>query len=311
MSFKTASALLRGIWLIEPSYARAQMPLVLNMIMKEDVRTGNADMGIGLYKQRLEQMPQSIFMPKKRSFASAATTDVFSVSPYVSTDRLPYNSIAMVDILGPILKYGDYCTYGSVEYSDLMVRLSNSNRVAGIILNIDSPGGQADGTAMLAQTIREVSKVKPVIAIIQDGIAASAAMWIASAAQEIYVTQSTDQVGSIGAYQLLYDYSGYLEQMGVKEHLILAPQSTDKIKDYLDALKGDYTLIKEDLKFLVQDFVASVKAGRGARLNTADENPFTGKMYKASDAKKIGLIDGQKSFAGVITRMENLIKLRA
>lgn len=286
------------------------MPLVLNMLFGDKGQTGSGDAGAAMYKERLEKMPQSIFLPKKRTLI-AATTDVFSVSPYTSTDRLPYNSIAMVDIIGPVLKYGDYCAYGTVEYSELMWRLANSPRVNGIILNIDSPGGQADGTAMLAQTIREVSKVKPVIAVIQDGIAASAAMWIASACQEIYVTQSTDQVGSIGAYQLLYDYSGYMEQMGVKEHMILAPQSTDKVKDYLDALKGDYTLIKEDLKFLVEDFKAAVKAGRGARLNTANEDPFTGKMYKAKDAKAIGLIDGQKSLAGVITRMEQLIKLRA
>ena len=308
MSFTTASALLRGIWLIEPSYARAQMPLVLQMITKGESNAGQV--GVELYKKRLEAMPQAYYLPKKRSVA-ASTTDVFSVSPYVSTDRLPYNSIAMVDILGPILKYGDYCAYGTVEYSDLMIRLANSPRVEGIVLNIDSPGGQADGTALFAQTIREASKIKPVIAIVQDGIAASAAMWIASAAQEIYVTQDTDQVGSIGAYQLLYDYAGYLEQMGVKEHLILAPQSTDKIKDYLDALKGDYTLIQEDLKFLVEDFKKAVSMGRGQRLNTANEDPFTGKMYKMSDAKKIGLIDGKKSLSEVVKRMEQLIKLRA
>ncbi|HYC29543.1 MAG TPA: S49 family peptidase [Chitinophagaceae bacterium] len=279
------------------------------MIFGDKGASRTSDAGIDLYKQRLEKMPQSIFMPKKRSLTS--TTDVFSVSPYVSTDRLPYNSIAMIDIIGPVLKYGDYCAYGTVEYNELILRLANSPRVTGIILNIDSPGGQADGTAMFAQTIREVARnSKPVIAIVQDGIAASAAMWIASAAQEIYVTQPTDQVGSIGAYQLLYDYSGYLEEMGVKEHLILAPQSTDKIKDYLDALKGDYTLIKEDLKFLVDDFVKAVKAGRGARLSTGEENVFTGKMYRAAEAKKLGLIDGVKSFAQVIQRMEQLIKLR-
>lgn len=308
MSFTTASALLRGIWLIDPAYARAQLPLVLQMISKGESNGG--DVGTALYKERLEKMPQSLFMPKKRSITASAT-DVFSVSPYVSTDRLPYNSIAMVDIIGPILKYGDYCAYGTVEYSELMIRLANSPRVEAIILNIDSPGGQADGTALFAQTIREVSKIKPVLAIVQDGIAASAAMWIASAAQEIYVTQDTDQVGSIGAYQLIYDYAGYLEEMGIKQHLILAPQSVDKIKDYLDALKGDYTLILEDLKFLVEDFKKAVIAGRGQRLNTAKEDPFTGKMYKMSDAKKIGLIDGKKSLAEVVKRTEQLIKLRA
>jgi protease-4 len=169
MSFKTASALLRGIWLIDPAYAKAQMPLILQMLQKGSVMDASAG-----YKDRAEYKPK-IGLPEKRNFAAVAT-DVYGVTPYTSMDRLPFNSIAMVDIIGPILKYGDYCTYGSVEYNDLLVRLANNNRVTGIILNVDSPGGQADGTAMVSETIRQIGKEsKPIVSLIQDGIAASAA----------------------------------------------------------------------------------------------------------------------------------------
>jgi protease-4 len=308
MSFNTASAILRGKWLIEPTYAKAQLPLILEMI-KGSSAGGGTDQS-SIYKSRLEAMQQNIYMPKRRHVA-AAQSDIYSVSPYTSTDRLPYNSIAMIDVLGPILKYGDYCSYGSVEYNDLIIRLANSERVKGIMLNIDSPGGQVDGTAMFADTIREVSKIKPVLGIVQDGIAASAAMWIGSACQELYLTQATDKVGSIGAYCTIYDFAGYLEANGVKVHEIYAPQSIDKNKDYKDALQGDYSLIEADLKFIVGDFIKAVKAGRGPRLNTANEDPFTGKMYNAADAQKVGLIDGIKPLATVIKRMEQLITLRA
>lgn len=309
MSFSTASALLRGAWLIQPEYAKAHLPIVAQMLKTavNPQASATADSS-AIYKLRNQQRTKAD-MPVKR-FCTAAS-NVYSVSPYTSLDRVPFNTIAIVDIIGPVLKYGDLCSYGTVEYADLLNRMAASEKVNAIILNIDSPGGQAAGTALFAETIRAVSKTKPVIAVVQDGIAASAAMWIASAAREIYLTRPTDEVGSIGAYQLLYDYAGMLEQLGVVEHLIMAPQSEDKIKDYLDALKGDYTLIQDDLKFLVDDFIKAVKTGRGQRLKTGDENIFTGKMYRAADALKLGLIDGIKPLASVIKRVEQLISLAA
>lgn len=312
MSFKTASAILRGRWLIEPAYAKAQLPIVVQMIknsFEPMIAAGDGNDHAAMFKARLEYQPE-INLPKRRHITSVKSP-VMSVSPYTSMDRLPYDSIAMVDIIGPVLKYGDICSYGMVEYNELMVRLANSERVRGIILNVDSPGGQADGTGMLAGTIKKVTKVKPVVSIIQDGYAASAGYWLGSSAQELYLTKATSSVGSIGAYTTLYDFQGFFEANGIILHEIYAPQSTDKNKDYKDALKGDYSLIEADLKFLVEDFVADVKNSRGARLREDKENPFTGKMYFAKDATKIGLADGIKSIEEVVKRTEQLISLRA
>ena len=304
MSFSTASSILRGKWLIEPAYAMAQLPIIAQLLQgKITNQQFYAKSGYA------GSSPESRL--PKRMYTLSSQSNLFAVSPWTSEQRIPYNSIAMVDVIGPVLKYGDYCMYGSVDYNDMMIRLANTDRVKGIIMNIDGPGGEASGTAQFAQTIREVSKVKPVLGIIQDGMAASASYWIASAVQELYVTQATDCVGSIGAYTTLYDLRGYFEEMGIKVLEIYAPQSVDKNKDYKDALEGDDTLIKSDLKFLVDDFIKAVKTNRGARLNTSTENPFTGKMYNAADAKKVGLIDGIKSMADVVKRTEQLMALRA
>ena len=301
MSFQTASALLRSKWLIEPGYAKALLPVIARMISGEGFDPSE------FYNRNTP--PTQSSLPQRR--AVTGTPDVFGVRPYTSTDRLPYGAIAVVDVIGPVLKYGDDCSYGMIDTNNLLIRLGNSDRVSGIILNVDSPGGQADGTAMVAQTIRDIIGQKPVISIIQDGIAASAGMWMASAAQEVYCTTATDKVGSIGAYTTLYDFAGFFEQKGIKVHEIYAPQSADKNKDYYDALAGDDAAVKADLKVLVDDFIKSVKTSRGGRLNTTAENPFTGKMYFAAEAKKIGLIDGVKSFAQVVNRVDQLIKLRA
>jgi protease-4 len=306
MSYKTASAILRGQWLIEPGYAKAQLPLILEMVKGQVSAHATIN-----EVSHLQSSRPTFSLPERKQLSSVQQSNLYGVTPYTSVDSLPKDSIAMINIIGPVLKYGDYCTYGSVEYNDLLIRLSNSDKVKGVILNIDSPGGQVDGTATFAGTIREVNLLKPVFGIVQNGMAASAAMWIGSACQELYVTQVTDTVGSIGAYCTIYDFAEYLKANGVQIHDIYAPQSVDKNKNYKEAIKGDYSMIEADLKFIVDHFVKAVKSNRGPRLNTTNENPFTGKMYKAADALKVGLIDGIKSLGAVVARMEESIKIKA
>lgn len=313
MSFRTASAILRGAWLIEPGFAKAHLPLIMGMLQGHQ----NADAFMSGSKMKAGakadiSIPHRVSLSGAKGSANDAPSELFGVTPHTSTERLPYNSIAIVDITGPILKYGDACTWGSVDYNDLLLRLANSNRVKGVILNFDTPGGQAAGTALLAQTIKDVSRVKPVLGICQDGIVASAGMWLASAVQEFYVTQVTDAVGSIGAYQTIADFSEAYKMEGIMVRDIYAPQSTHKNEEYREAVeKNNDTLIEEDLRFLVQDFINTVKRNRGPRLNLAAGDPFTGKMFNAPDALKIGLIDGIKSLTAVVKRMEQLIALRA
>jgi len=302
----TISAILRGKWLIDKVWADAHAALILKTIKGEQV-----DWGLSSEKMYRDGSAEEAPAPRKVHIMTMDEGgEVYQARPYHSADKFPYNSIVMLDITGPVLKYGDVCSYGSLDHINSINKFASAKNIAGIILNIDSPGGQAAGTAMFANTIRKAIAQKPVIGIVQDGIAASAAMWILSACQEAYVTEDTDEVGSIGAYTTIMDMKGWFEQQGVKVHEIYAPQSGDKNKDYRDAVDGNYDLVQEDLKFLVDDFIGDVKAFRGSRLREGKENPFTGKMYRADEAVKIGLIDGKKSLEQVVKRMKQLISLR-
>ncbi len=301
---KTISAILSDTWLIDKSWVDAHAPRIIKTIQGEPVDWGG---GERMYSDDDAPPPP----PEKVHMLMADEGgEVYQARPWHKTDSFPYNSIVMIDVIGPVLKYGDVCSYGSVDHINMINKFANAKNIAGIILNIDSPGGQAAGTAMFAKAIRQAVSAKPVIGIVQDGIAASAAMWLAAACQELYVTEDTDEVGSIGAYVTMYDLRGWFEEQGVKVHEIYAPQSVDKNKDYRDAIEGNYNLVEEDLKFLVDAFVNDVKAYRGQRLKTGKEDPFTGKMYKAADAARIGLIDGKKSLEQVVKRMKTLISLR-
>lgn len=299
MSFQLISALLRGRWLMDKGYAQSYMPAVVRLLAGEEVSFGWRD-----NKMFDDDDNDSSKTPqlRLRTYAGSA----YTVRPYSDITRLPQNSIAVVSLTGPLMKFGGACSYGMVDHAGLINRLANAGNVAGIILDIDSPGGQADGTAMTADTISRASQKKPIISIVDDGMAASAAAWIASAGQEVYVTQPTDQYGSVGVYTTIADWNAHYQdyyKLPVRE--IYAPQSTDKNLDYRQALAGNDDLVKADLKVLADQFIKTVKRNRRGKLKGNDWQ--TGKMFYADEALKLGLIDGIKSFEQVIDRMNKLI----
>lgn len=298
MSFKTASAILRGGWLIQKGFVQNNVDLILNM------RKGQA-VDFGLSEKEEEELKATLNLC---GVSMASSTRYYQVGMYSSFDTVQDNSIAVVNLLGPVLKYGDMCSYGMVDKAQLLQRVAASGKFKSIILNVDSPGGQADGTQLLADTIKNIQEYFgiPVIAVVDDGMMASAAMWIGSACAEIYATKATDTFGSIGVYMTLMDFRKYLEEMGIEMRDVYADQSTDKNKSYRDALDGDDALLKEQLNFLAATFISAVQENRGDRLNTENENPFTGKMYPAQQAADIGLIDGILPFDEILVRADTL-----
>jgi protease-4 len=298
MSFRTVSAILRGRWLLDKSWAEAHLPILVSVLK-----------GSGSLKEMFDGKAEGVAEDHEPVKVLSNTAGVvYQVNYWTKLDQLPQGSIAMINIIGPVTKYGDLCAWGSIDHVAMINRLSNSPNITGIILNIDSPGGEAAGTAMLADAIKQAGNKKPVIAMIDDGIAASAAMWIASAANEIYTTQKTDMVGSIGVYTTIADWYGYFEKEGLKVRDIYAPQSTDKNIDYREALKENDEPIKADLKIMAQEFIDTVKRNRYGKIT--GDGWATGKMFYSKEATRIGLIDGQKTFEQIVRRMDAIISQR-
>ena len=108
---------------------------------------------------------------------------------------------AIIPITGPIFRRANLFTEvsGATSVEILAQDLETAaldESIARIVLEIDSPGGQATGIADLAAMIRDASQIKPIVAYV-DGMAASAAYWLAAAATTI-VTSPTGLLGSIG-----------------------------------------------------------------------------------------------------------------
>lgn len=111
------------------------------------------------------------------------------------------DGVAVIPVTGPLFRYANLFTAisGATSYEilaqDFTTALDNPD-INAIILNIDSPGGEVNGCAELANMIFAARGKKPIIAY-ASGDAASGAYWIASAADSV-VASETSGLGSIG-----------------------------------------------------------------------------------------------------------------
>ena len=285
MSFRTVSAILRGRWLLDKHWAESQLPLVLSLL--EGKSTNFLQPGV-----------EPMQMPYVINPSTMQQHDAY-MGDGNGNANIPPGSVGIISITGPITKYeGDCGEPGAIQMAQWISDMDKRQNISSVVLVVDTPGGEARAANAITGAISKMKK--PVLTYV-DGMAASLGMWITAATDEVYVSSKLDEVGSIGSFVMLADYSGYFEQKGIKIHEIYAPQSTDKNKDYRDALKGNYEAIETDLEKLTSEFIGFVSKERpGAASHEKKWN--SGKMFYAEEAKKIGLIDGIKTLDQVVQK---------
>lgn len=210
------------------------------------------------------------------------------------------SKIALISVSGALTPRGSY--YGS-SLADIASQASRAGAdpdVAGIVLNVDSPGGTVHGTAEAAAAVADAATKKPVIACVNT-LAASAAYWIASQASEIVMTPSAD-VGSIGAMAMHVDYSKALEDAGINVTLIRSEQSPRKNEAH------PFGPLSDDARAYVQgrindagaDFIRTVASGRGTTQAKVREEFGQGRMFGAREAISRGMADRMATLDQVI-----------
>lgn len=169
---------------------------------------------------------------------------------------------------------------------------------AGIILRINSPGGspvQAGYVNDEIHRLREKHPEVPVYAVITD-VCASGGYYIAAAAQEIYADKASI-VGSIGVLMDSFGFVGTLDKLGVERRLLTAGESKGFLDPFSPLKDNDVTHIQGVLDEVHQQFINTVRRGRGERLKE-DESLFSGLIWTGEQSLELGLVDalGSSSF---------------
>ncbi|WP_177193974.1 S49 family peptidase [Dyadobacter sp. SG02] len=261
---------LSGQWLIEPTWLHQHADLMLRADQGEDLTS------------KWPKMSGATMIQKDGFFAAAEKGDTIGKG----------SAYGVINMVGPIYKYG----YNSSKMLMAYLRAMESDeRIGGIKLVVDSPGGMVHGTREVFETIKNFSK--PVLSVI-DGYAASAAYYQIAGSSRIVATQPNDQIGSIGTYQSMADWNAFYKSMGLPFYDVYATASTEKNEAYRQVIEseGKHTeLAKKQLDAYNGLFVADVQAGRGDRLTGKGQDPMKGRLFFPSEAVTNGLIDEQIS----------------
>ena len=196
------------------------------------------------------------------------------------------NKVIVVDFNQPVLKFDYGYWLGTKTYSKILNQLANDDTVAGVVLNIDSGGGQVYGTPEFYDYISNYPK--PIVAY-TDGYMCSGAYYIAAATQRIFANKRADAIGSIGAYATIVDSNGIWEHFGAKVHTIYATKSTEKNSEYREVVdNSNYEpYIKNQLDPIVETFITDMKE---ARPNISEE-AFKGGTWTGEQSVEMGLVD--------------------
>ena len=170
---------------------------------------------------------------------------------------------------------------------------------AGVVLEINSPGGSPVQSADIYDEIKRLRKTYediPLYAVVSD-VAASGGYFVASAADKIFVNKSS-LVGSIGVRMDSFGLVGLIDKMGIERRLMTAGEN----KGLLDPFLPENSQQKEHLQVMLdqvhQHFIDAVKQGRGDRLQESPEL-FSGLIWSGEESIRLGLVDAYGSTQSV------------
>ena len=159
-----------------------------------------------------------------------------------------------------------------------------------VVLLINSPGGSPVQAGIINDEIRRLKEKhqKPVYAVVEE-TCASAAYYIAAAADDIYVDKASI-VGSIGVLMDGFGFTGTMEKLGVERRLLIAGENKGFLDPFSPQSDKQRQFAQSMLDQIHQQFIAVVKEGRGDRLKSTDET-FSGLFWTGQQAIDLGLAD--------------------
>jgi len=225
--------------------------------------------------------------------------------------------ILVIDVEGMITSLGQdglFSREGDV-LSKVYLRLQRASQdrlVKGVILRLDTPGGDVTSSDIL---YREILKFRnktglPVVALMM-GVAASGGYYAASACDAIVAHPSTI-TGSIGVISIFPNLSGLMAKVGVDMKVIKSGELKDAGSPFRDMSQEEQQVFQGIIEELYQDFLEVVHEKRKDQLSMEDLRRIAdGRVYTAPQALRLKLIDEVGYFDEALARVLSLASLKA
>lgn len=228
-------------------------------------------------------------------------------------DRKPYavtgDGVAVIDVSGTLVNRttGMNAQSGLTSYEQLgneILDAATDPQVKGILLRMDSYGGEASGAWDAADLVARAAQLKPVWAAADDW-ALSAAYLIASGAKQIWVTR-TAGVGSIGVIAMHLDQSKWDEEQGLKYTTVFAGARKNDFNPHEPITDGARAVLEAEVNRLYNMFVLAVAKSRNMSPDAVSRTEAG--IFYGADAVAAGLADRVGSFREALAEFTNTIR---
>lgn len=212
--------------------------------------------------------------------------------------------VAILPFHGIVLQHPDQ-GWGRAVYTEwwgqTFDELVADPNISAIVATFDSPGGIVYGVQELADKVFEARGSKPMVAV-ANSQAASAALWIATAFPELYVTPG-GEVGSHGVWTMHEDISGMLEEWGVNITLISAGEHKVEGNPFEPLDDEARAELQRGVDEVFETFTAALARNRGVSTEKVLSDFGQGRMFSASRAVEVGLADGVRTVDSVVLEL--------
>lgn len=209
--------------------------------------------------------------------------------------RHPPPRVAIVRLEGTISPATSRFRRGRINLQALEASLKRAFEtpdLSAVALVVNSPGGSAVQSSLVASRIRALAEEKevPVVAFVED-VAASGGYWLACAGDEIFADRSSI-VGSIGVVFAGFGFAELIARHGVERRLHTAGERKAALDPFVPEDPDDIARLKVTQAEIHEAFTEWVCARRGDRLTGQPDELFSGAFWAGGKALELGLIDG-------------------
>ncbi len=193
---------------------------------------------------------------------------------------------------------------------DQIRQATNDEKVRGIILEVDSPGGAVTPSDEIYHALRQfrASDDDRRIVVFTRDMAASGAYYAAMAG-DVIVAEPTAIIGSVGVMIQTLNWQELSSRIGIRDTTIKSGESKDMLNPFRTTTEEEIAILQTLVDSMFERFLGIVKEGRGWSAEQL-ERVADGRVFTATDALAEDLIDAVGYWDEAAAMMANLLDVR-
>ncbi len=189
-------------------------------------------------------------------------------------------------------------TLGAETFASHVDRLLEDDSIAGVILRIDSPGGDAIASDRMLHDVRRLQEEKPVV-VSMSSVAASGGYYIAAAPDVPIVAYPGTYTGSIGVFTMHLNMRGLYDKLGITKEILKRGRYASADSDYKPMTQDERDRLSGFVDGVYETFLSRVAEGRGLEVDAVQELA-QGRVWLGAQAAENGLVDALGGYSKAI-----------